>query len=142
MIHPAPTTKVEPGIARGVFEGVPMPGMIAIGFPNTSYQTHLRCESPIAAQVGDRIVGVIRCQARRVDVVGAGGKYLEPVIGRPRRVQGRVMDAPTREGCIVIDAGAPLHCELTDPRQRPGDFAPGVMVTFDVPDGASFQPLR
>lgn len=144
MIHPAPTSKVEPGVARGVLEAFHpssqgAPAHVVISFPNTNYQTHLVAVGPITAEPGKRIMGVIRAKARRVDIVETGGKYIEPVYGRPRRVQGRVLAAPTARGCIVVDAGVPMHCELTDMRQAPGDFAPGVLVSFDVLDGSTFQ---
>ena len=111
MIHPAPTGKIDPTLARGVLERIESlsPGSIhaaaakdaggrihsvaVLSFPNTSYQTHLLIESPAAldGKVQKRVVGVIALDARRVDVVNSGGKYLEPVFGRPRRVQGKVV---------------------------------------------------
>ena len=39
-----------------------------------------------------------------------------------------------------FDAGIPIECELTDDRQKPGDFAAGQFVSFDVMDGATFTP--
>lgn len=143
MIHPAPTTKIAPGLARATFrEAIPAtatkPAHVRLGFANTSYDLHLLPTGPVKAEPGDKVFGTISARARRVDIVPSGGQYVEPVMGRPRRVQGRVV---AREGDkIVVDAGVPIHCSLTDDRQHAADFPIGDMVSFDALDGASFTP--
>lgn len=66
----------------------------------------------------------------------SGGRYLEPVYGRPRRVQGSVIAIDANS--IVVNAGVPVLVEPTDPRQNPGSFAVGQFVSFDALDGATF----
>jgi hypothetical protein len=143
MITPAPTTKIDPSLARGTLtEIVPAaatrPGYIRIAFPNTSYDLHLQPAGPVQSPIGKRITGTIRARARRIDEVKTGGRYVEPVAGRPRRVQGSIIAIDG--GAIVVDAGVPIHCTPTDPRQKAADFTPGQFVSFDVLDGASFTP--
>jgi hypothetical protein len=79
-------------------------------------------------------------QARRVDIVETGGKYVEPVYGRPRRVQGRVITTDPARRIIVVDAGMAIHLTLTDARQSPAQFNQGELVSCDVLDGATFKP--
>jgi hypothetical protein len=146
MIHPAPTNQIDPTIARGVLESVEpgsgsTPSHVIIEFPNTSYRTHLVPTRPIKGDLGKRILGVIRVDARRVDTVDTGGKYIEPVFGRPRRVQGRVIAHNDSTRTIVVDAGMPIHLHLLDDRQRPHDFAQGDLVSCDVKDGATFTQV-
>lgn len=143
MIYPAPTSKIDPVLARGVLaEVIPAtatkPALIKLTFSNTNYEMHLVPAGPVSTPVGKRIVGVVRAQARRVDVVTTGGRFVDPVYGRPRRVQGTVVLVNEGRRSIVVDAGMPIECELTDDRQKPGDFAVGQMVSFDVLDGATF----
>lgn len=145
MLHPAPTSRIDPTTARGeLAESHPAaganPAHVVLTFPNTNYRTHLLAAQPVTTPVGKRILGTIRVQARRVDTVHTGGRYVEPVYGRPRRVQGSVIAADTATRTIVIDAGFPIHCELTDARQRADDFQPGQFVSCDVLDGATFTP--
>lgn len=145
MITPAPTTKIDPAVARGVLnEIVPptatKPGFIKFAVPNTSYELHLRPTADITTQPGKRILGVIRVEARRIDATGTGGRFVEPVFGRPRRVQGTVIRAEA--GAVVVDAGVPIHLVPTDGRQRPEQFQPGEMVGCDVLDGATFTPRQ
>jgi hypothetical protein len=141
MITPAPTTRIDPSQARGELLEIVAPtatraGYIKLAFPNTSYQMHLIPAGAITAQVGKRILGTIRAKARRIDTVGTGGRYVEPVYGHPRRVQGSVIAIDG--GAVVVDATVPIHCTPTDARQKASDFQPGQFVSFDVLDGATF----
>lgn len=143
MITPSPTTRIDPTLARGtllevVAETATKPGYIRFGIPNTNYELHLRPEGQIAARVGGRLVGVVKAQSRRIDVVQTGGEYIEPVYGRPRRVQGTVR--AVTGGAVVVDAGVPIHLVPTDARQKVEQFQPGQFVSCDVLDGATFTP--
>ena len=145
MITPSPTTSIDPVLARGtLLEIVPesgqRPAHLTFAVPNTSYQIALL---PIGAmptpdRIGKRLIGTIRAKARRIDVVDTGGRYLEPVYGRPRRIQGTIIK--TVGDALVIDAGVPIHCTPTDPRQSASQFQPGQLVSFDALDGATFEP--
>ena len=144
MLHPAPTNKIDPGQTRGTLEEVveqtaTRPAHLVIGLYNSDYRLHLIPVGEITAEIGKRIIGVIRAEAKRVDVVKTGGKYVEPVMGRPRRVQGRIVETDTSRNTITVEAAAPFVCRLTDHRQRAGDFEPGQFVSFDVLNGATFE---
>lgn len=143
MITPSPTNKIDPAQARGtLLQAVPAtptkPAYIKFAVPNTSYELHLVPQGEIGVATGHRLIGTIRVSARRLDLVGSGGRYLEPVMGRPRRIQGTVVRVES--GAVVIDAGVPVHCLLTDARQKPEDFQPGQFVTCGVLDSATFTP--
>ena len=113
---------------------------IVLGIPGTDYKLHLVPTSPVTPDPQSRVRGIIRAQAQRVDVVGTGGRFVEPVCGRPRRVQGRVISGDVSANTITVHAGAgPFTVTLTDPRQKTADFAKGQMVGFDVKRGATFE---
>jgi len=144
-------------LARGVLQEViaataTKPGAIVLQLPTSSYQIHLRPSAPLesfAAGVGKRLVGTITVQALRVDVVKTGGgRFVEPVFGRPRRVQGSVLTTDPASGTITVNAGGgaavdsgtlPIVIKLTDPRNKPADYQIGDLVCCDVFDGATFQ---
>ncbi|MBX3357791.1 MAG: hypothetical protein KF745_05115 [Phycisphaeraceae bacterium] len=143
MIEPAPTTKIDPTIARGVFEGLTQatgtkPAYAIVSFPNTDYRTYLVPTGAVTAQPGKRVSGTVQARARRIDSVLTGGRYVEPVYGHPRRVQGSVI--AVTPGAVVVNAGFPIHCTPTDPRQKASDFQVGDFVSFDVMEGASLSP--
>ncbi|MEN1706385.1 MAG: hypothetical protein AAGJ54_12845 [Planctomycetota bacterium] len=144
MIDPSPTNVIDSKLARGVLEAVheasaTKPAFIVVSFANTSYRSHFEIDDPgvVRAAVGKRIVGTIRAEAKRIDVVTTGGRYIEPVYGRPRRVQGTVI--AIEDGAVVVNAGMPIHCTPTDDRQNAGDFEAGQFVSFDVLRGARFE---
>lgn len=141
MITPSPTSKIDPKLARGtltelVAATATKPAYVKFAVPNTSYEIHLLPQGQLTAQPGKRLIGTIRAQARRIDVVETGGRYVEPVFGRPRRVQGTV--TAIESGAVVVDAGVPIHCTPTDSRQSAAQFQVGQLVSFDVLDGATF----
>lgn len=148
MITPAPTTRIDPTLARGVVARhmaatATRPAFLVVSFPNSSYELHLELpagpagEAAAHAAEGSRAVGVIEAEANRIDVVQSGGRYVEPVAGRPRRVQGMVVGVVGDR--VVVDAGMAIHCKPTDPRQKAADFHAGDFVSFDVRRGAVWK---
>lgn len=141
MITPAPTNKIDSKLCRGVFERMQpamatTPAHVVISILDTSYQLHLVPDGTVNGREGHRIIGTIRAKARRIDVVKTGGRYVEPVFGRPRRVQGTVI--AIEGGSVVVNAGVPIWVEPTDARQSASDFEVGQFVSFDALDGATF----
>lgn len=114
--------------------------LIVLKLPGTDYRLHLVPEDGTSYTVGQKVTGVIRARAQRMDVVPAGGRFVEPVFGRPRRVQGRVTGGSVQRNEVYIKAGPGLVVTPMAP-QRAGDFAVGQMVSFDVKRGATFEPV-
>ena len=93
-------------------------------------------------RLGKRLICTIRAKARRIDVVQTGGRYVEPVYGRPRRVQGAVLAIDEGANTITIGAGVPIVVKPTDARQKAADFALGDFVTFGVLPGATIEVVE
>lgn len=114
---------------------------VQLRVPDTDYRLRLVLVAGLSASIGDKVCGVVRAQAMRMDVIPAGGRYIEPVQGRPRRVQGRVIGGNVGENEVYIKAGPGLVVTPMAP-QRASDFSIGQMVSFDVRDGATLQICR
>lgn len=145
MLHPAPISELPKHVARGklaerIAATATKPEFVVLTFANTSYRLHLEPKGAIDVDLGKRVEGVIRAEARRVDKVGSGGRYVEPVFGRPRRVQGSVVATDASANTVTVNAGVPIVCTLTDGRQRADDFELADFVSFDVLRGATFTP--
>ncbi|MCC5786837.1 MAG: hypothetical protein JJU33_09070 [Phycisphaerales bacterium] len=143
MIDPAPTTDIDPRLARGLLlergsEVAGKPDHIVFGTHNNNYQLHLQPTEPVDTEVGKRLIGTVRVDARKIDRVHTGGRFIEPVYGRPRRVQGTVV-AITDE-TVVVDAGIKIHLRPTERDQKPSGFKLGELVGCDVHAGATFTP--
>lgn len=150
MLEPAPTTRLDPALSRGTLAEVrpataTRPGVVVLTVPNTEYRLELRPvgddPTPFEGRVGTTVVGIIRAEARRLDLCGAGGRYVEPVFGRPRRVQGMVREVRAPENVVVVSAalGLALNLTPTAPGQAAGQFKEGDFLTCGVLDGATFE---
>lgn len=134
-----PTAADNPDLARGeLLEKADE--VIVLGLPGTEYRLHLVPTGPISAAVGRRIAGRINAEAMRVDVATTGGRYIEPVYGRPRRLQGRIVATDAAANTITVYCGCPIVCRLTA-TQNADDLPPGTLATFDVKPGATFEPI-
>ncbi|MEM1165777.1 MAG: hypothetical protein AAGI30_05735 [Planctomycetota bacterium] len=138
------TTSTDKLHARGVLDSQKATDdgkhLIVLSIPETSYELHLVSLQALETAIGKRAIGTIRVQARRMDSVETGGRYVEPVYGRPRRVQGRVIAIEPASNAITVDAGVPIECRLNK-HQKASDFAEGDFVSGDVLPGATFAPV-
>lgn len=116
------------------------PGFVVLTIPGTDYRLRLETTGTIGNAVGKRVLGVVRAQARRIDVVHTGGRYFEPLYGRPRRVQGTVerIDTNADTVSVRVHESVVFVC-TTNERQRAGEFTPGDLVSMDVEPGARFE---
>lgn len=114
-------------------------GKIVLGLPGTEYQLHLITDAPVTPSNTGKITGTITASARRVDKTqaGMGGRYIEPVYGRPRRIQGRVTATDITANTITVFAACPVVCSFAT-AQSASDFEVGQFVTFDAEPGAKF----
>jgi len=114
---------------------------IVLSLPETDYRLHLLVDQQaMAGEVGKRVAGRILARAMRVDRVRVGGRFIEPVFGRPRRLQGRVTAIDPGANTITVQCPCPITCELSV-NQKAGDFRPGELVAFDVKAGTRFEPI-
>ncbi|MGP1273707.1 MAG: hypothetical protein ACTS22_10275 [Phycisphaerales bacterium] len=145
--HAAPSQTRTPvdavNIARGELVDE-RDGMIDLAVPGTDYRLTLVVGAPLNAQesglLGKKICGVIRAQAKRIDVVGTGGRYVEPVYGRPRRIQGVVVATDPNTDTVTVQAhdALPIVCR-TNELQHASDFKVGQFVTMGLAAGATFS---
>ena len=133
----APSSPTTPPVVSGVVDEVHQ-DWVQVRVPGTDYRLRLVPAEGLSATVGDKVAGVIRAQALRMDVISAGGRYIEPVQGRPRRVQGRVVGGNASLNEVYVKAGPGVVVTPMAP-QRAGDFSIGQMVSFDVRDGATIE---
>ena len=117
------------------------PDKVVVQIPGTSYQMHLLCPSDPEVSPQGRTRGVIRCNVWKVDLISPGGAFIEPVYGRPRRIQGRVTGHVEQiNGLIVTVLGCPVVAHLPSDRWEASQIPEGTLVGLDVYEGASFDP--
>ena len=114
---------------------------VVVSIDQTHYRLHLSCDGQMSADVGDRVRGVIGAKVWKVDFVSTGGAYIEPVYGRPRRIQGRVVGSMADGNRVVVEV---CGCRITGevPQRWPVDQLPSSgLVALDVEPGAVFEPV-
>lgn len=125
-------------IARAIL-AASSPEQLILAIAGTDYQLHLVPTAPVTGEVGKRTRGVVRAQARRIDVTQTGGRFVEPVYGRPRRIQGTIVavDPGADTVTVMVHDGLPIVCK-TNGQQRAAEFKEGQFVGFDVAPGSTF----
>ena len=128
-------------LARGVLDTLDG-DMLVLAVPGTEYKLHLVPTVPadrLTTPQGKRIKGTIQAKALRMHTALAGGRFIEPVWGAPRIVQGAVVaiDEPAQR--VLIDVSIPMWVTVAD-GQRASNFHPGELVNFYVQSGTSFTP--
>src|SRR5690625_1926055 len=112
---------VQLPVAAGFLQGKTAE-QIVLDIPHTDYESYLKPVNEIVADSGEWIRGIIHLDARKVDVIRAGGRFVEPVYGRPRRAQGVIIGGDVSKNQVFINAGAPMVVNLID-SQKTADFA-------------------
>lgn len=126
-------------VAAGILEKSEE-GMIVLALPGTDYRLYLQVTGRLEAPLNRPIAGRITARARRVDVVHRGGRYIEPLYGRPRRLQGTIVATDPHDNTITVKCGGgcPFVCQLVADQQAV-NFDVGLFVGFDVEANASFE---
>ncbi len=139
MPDPTATKPVDKSIARGVLAEA-HDDYIILAIPDSDYRIKLLINEPVTTPLSHRIAGAIHGQARRIDLIKSGGLFVEPIEGRPRRVQGRIVATDISNGTVTINAGPPIVLR-TYKGQSPADFQVGQLVTTGVEPGSTFSPV-
>lgn len=115
---------------------------ITLSLPGTEYRLDFQvADASALPSVGSLVCGRVTAKAKRVDVIDAGGRLVEPIYGRPRRIQGRIIQTDASANTITVLATLAITCTLEAPQQA-GQFAVGQMVSFDVQPGAGFELVQ
>ena len=110
--------------------------MVRFSVPGTDYRIETAAgESLAGASAGQRLQATLHAVARKVWPVSAGGRFVEPVFGRPRRIQALVLAVDEGGNRLHLDAGGlKVVARLSHPGQRAGDFPPQTLVTMGIDD--------
>ena len=115
--------------------------LLTLKTPRTSYETTLRWSPTGAAtpQVGQIIRGTVHAPAWKLDMVSDGGNYIEPLLGRPRRMQGEIRAVLAATNELTVHVGFDVTVKLPE-RYDAGKLAVGARVGWDNMDMPTFEP--
>jgi len=115
-------------------------GCVTLTTTGTNYQNLFKlggADKPLT--VGQRVHGTIHATAWKAELVSAGGNYVEPLLGRPRRMQGVIKAANAAANELTVHVGYDVTVKLPD-QYRTFQFPVGARVGWDNSDIPTFQP--
>lgn len=114
---------------------------VELNIPGTKYRLALKAAGDVAASPQGRVRGVVRLPVWKLDEVTAGGAYIEPLYGKPRRVQGKVVATLPETNSVVVEVcDQPIVGDLPS-RWNAADVVVGSRVGLDILVGGVFEPL-
>ena len=131
-----------------VLESAPTETQVVLGLHGTDYRLELTPTvapedfPPLKSERNRRIRGVIQARALKMHQASAGGRFIEPVHGRPRIVQGTVYAVDVENDRLLMDVVVPMwvSVESAVTGQFASDFSQGDMLNFYVESDISFTP--
>lgn len=118
-------------------------GGLELGVPGTEYRLHLTCEGDpqrLAPNPATRRVrGSIHGKALKLSAARGGGRFIEPLWGHPRIVQGTVLEADAAGNRLLVDLVVPAWLTL-DAGQSTAEFPRGTLVNMYLASGMTFRP--
>ena len=88
---------------------------------------------------GARVCGTIRAPAWKVDRVEFGGNYVEPLAGRPRRMQGTILAVNGGANELTVQVGYEVVVRLPD-KYKALDYQVGQRIGWDNLEIPAFTP--
>ena len=134
--------RTEPDVCRAVLEQK-SDEQIVLSIPGSSYRLTFRptvAASAIATPEGKRIRGIVEGKAQRMHVASAGGRFIEPVNGHPRIVQGTILAVDGAKNRLLVEMVIPAWLTLAA-GQSASEFAAGQLVNMYVASGMTFTPV-
>jgi hypothetical protein len=135
-------------IASFILEEDPTEDSVVLGVHHTDYLIRLipsvaPADFPVpASRRNRRIRGTVEGRALKMHRADAGGRFIEPVHGQPRIVQGTVCRVDAANDRILMDIVVPMwitvETEVTG--QDASDFQQGELLNFYLESGTRFIP--
>jgi hypothetical protein len=115
-------------------------GQVTLRVPGCNYANTflLPGAAPAAVVSGARVRGGIHAPAWKVDCVELGGNYVEPLVGRPRRMQGTIVAVNAVANELTVQVGYEVIVILPA-RYNAGKFQVGQRVGWDNLEIPTFQ---
>lgn len=107
----------------------------------SNYETTFRCRT--AAQLpapGQTTIGTVQAVAWKAERVDLGGNYIEPLVGRPRRMQGQILQVHPETNSLTVQVGYPVTVKLPQERYQAANFPVGSRVGWDNKEIPEFIP--
>ena len=115
-------------------------GIVTLRVPGSNYRNSFAIHGEAGRELvaGSRVRGVIHAPAWKVDRVELGGNYVEPLFGRPRRMQGTIIAVNTAGNELTVQVGYEATVRLGE-KYRAAEFHVGERVGWDNIEIPTFE---
>ncbi len=114
-------------------------GMVTVRVPGMNYQNTFQLAGDAAGlTVGERVRGTIHAPAWKVDRVDLGGNYVEPLYGRPRRMQGTILGVNVATNELTVQVGYEVTMKMPA-KYSAADYQVGERVGWDNIEIPTFE---
>ena len=116
-------------------------GQVTLRTPTLNYRNTFAIapETAAALKPGAHVRGTIHAPAWKVDRVELGGNYVEPLYGRPRRMQGTILAVNPQTNELTVQVGYEATVRLPE-RYQAADYHRGQRVGWDNLEPPTFEP--
>jgi hypothetical protein len=116
-------------------------GVVTLRVPGTNYRSSFAVKGDAGRlpAVGQPVRGVIRAPAWKAEKVDLGGNYVEPLYGRPRRMQGSVLAVNAATNELTVLVGYEVVVKLPEKYQA-ASFPVGSRIGWDNVEMPTFEP--
>jgi len=106
-------------------------GIATLRVPGSNYRNSFVFNgNPASLPAGARVRGTIHAPAWKVDRVELGGNYVEPLFGRPRRMQGTILSVNPSRNELTVQVGYEATVKLPA-GDKADTFKPGDRIGWD-----------
>lgn len=106
--------------------------LVTLKVSGNNYRNQFKMAEADKAKVvaGKRVLGTIHAPAWKADIVKLGGNYVEPLFGRPRRMQGTVLAVNVPNNELTVHVGYDVTVQLPA-KYKVADFPVGARIAWD-----------
>ena len=113
-------------------------GLVTLRVPGMNYRNCFQLKGAAPA-AGQHVTGTISAPAWKAESVQLGGNYVEPLFGRPRRMQGTVLAVKAATNELTVRVGYEVTVKLPA-KYKAEDFPVGSRVGWDNIEIPTFEP--
>ena len=103
--------------------------VVTLRVPNMNYRNSFVLKGA-ELKAGEWVQGKILASAWKVDRVELGGNYVEPLFGRPRRMQGTILAVDVGQNELTVQVGYEVTVKLPT-KYKAADYHVGDRVGWD-----------
>jgi hypothetical protein len=114
-------------------------GLVTLAVPHSNYKNSFQLAGGSLPAPGQKVKGTIHAPAWKAEAVELGGNYVEPLYGRPRRMQGTILSVNAAANELTVQVGYEVTVKLPE-KYKAADYQVGSRIGWDNVEIPTFTP--